>query len=66
MKSDPECCCNREVCTYDPDVGCGSRRMFGDNLGRKLSEIIASKEITLSTLTPAERPNVEKTGEGQS
>lgn len=66
MKSDPECCCNREVCTYDPDVGCGSRRMFGDNLGRKLSEIIASKEITLSTLTSAESKPVENIDGGQS
>lgn len=23
--NDPDCCCDREICTYDPDVGCGSR-----------------------------------------
>lgn len=34
LKNDPECCCRREVCTYDADTGCGSRRSFGDSWGR--------------------------------
>jgi hypothetical protein len=46
-KTNTPCCCQREVCTYDPDTGCGSRRMFGDSLGRTPGPAKSDAELSV-------------------